>query len=166
MLLCWCTFKCRLVLIGSSRIQWSDSWKHLQRKIISSPGSGNWLKVLSSVLPSVQGPSHNVRTNVMNDRAGYLEDQHLSGLAILTLHDFHLAWSIHAFPPTQQPTAGRETLRQVWRQAGEILPLLQKVLLFLKPVRRLNLLVMMEESDFNDVAWEECHARYCPVAEL
>lgn len=87
----------------------------------------------------------------MNDCAGYLKEKHLSGLAILTLHDFHLAWPIHAFPPTQQPTAGSETLRQVGQQAGEILLLLQKVLLFLKPVRRPNLLVVMEESDFNDV---------------
>lgn len=45
----------------------------------------------------------------MNDCAGYLKEKHLSGLAILTLHDFPLAWSIHAFPPTQQPTAGTDT---------------------------------------------------------
>lgn len=45
----------------------------------------------------------------MNDCAGYLKEKHLSGLAILTLHDFHLAGSIHAFPPTQQPTAGTDT---------------------------------------------------------
>lgn len=75
-----------------------------------------------------------------------------TGLAILTLHDFHLAWSIHAVPPTQRPTAGMKTLIQVGRRTGEILLLLQKVLLLLNPVQRPDLLVMMEESDFNDVA--------------
>lgn len=71
--------------------------------------SGIWLKVLSSVHSSTQGPYHNVRTNVMNECAGSWKEKHLSGLATLTLHDFHLAWPIHAFPPTQQPAAGGES---------------------------------------------------------
>lgn len=49
------------------------------------------------------------------------QKNHLSDSAILTLNDFHLAWSIHVFPPTQQPTAGKETLRQVGRHTGETL---------------------------------------------
>lgn len=97
---------------------------------------------------------------------GFWKEKHLSGLATLTLHDFHLAWPIHAFPPTQQPAAGGERVRQAGRQAGEILLLVQKVLIVLKPVWRLNPLAMMAKSDFNNVGWDEHHARFRTVAEL
>lgn len=56
---------------------------------------------------------------------GVLNKNHLSDLAILTLNDFHLACSIHVFPPTQQPTAGKETLRQAGRRTKDTLLLLQ-----------------------------------------
>lgn len=66
-------------------------------------------------------------------------------------------------PHRSQQQEGTLTSRAAsWRNTG--LLLLQKVLLFLKPVRRLNLLAVMEESAFNDVGWEERHARYWTVA--
>lgn len=87
-----------------------------------------------------------------------LEETHLSDLAILTLHGFHSACSIHAFPPTQPPTAGRETQTRWLEREGAVAPKDRD-----KESNSTCLLVVclsgqvsaavrfMEESDFHDV---------------
>lgn len=157
-----------LVLFSSSRIRWPDCYKHFQLQIISSPSTSQCLKVLLSVHLSTQGPYHNVRTNVMNECAGSWKEKHLSGLATLTRHDFHLAWPIHAFPPTQQPAAGggeSQTSRAAsWRNttAGAKGADSPGASLKTKPLGYDGKIWFQ----WCGLRWEEHHACFCTVAEL
>lgn len=165
-----------LVLSSSSGIEWSDRWKGSQSKIISfcPLSGGNWLgTVLSSVHLSTQGPEQTSWRTALDTWGSTLIWLGHPDSTWLPLGLLHSCLSSHT------AANGRKGDTDKW--AGETLLLLQKVPLFPKTGIERNskcLLVVwllgqvsaavsfMEESDFHDVGWEECHARYCNAAEL
>lgn len=163
-----------LVLSSSSGTEWSDRWKGSQSEIVSFRplSGGNWSgTVPSSVLLSAHGPEQTSRMAALDTWRSTLIWLGHPDSTWLPLGLLHSCLSSHTAANGRKGDTGKE--------AGETRLLLQKVPLFPKtgtersskclPVVWLLGQVsaavrFMGESDFHDVGWEECHARYCNAA--